>query len=83
MAEKPQQKYKKDNYSKSPGNKAAKEPRRFYSDSHSHKKRPSSKPFGRTNDIYITNKSNFKVKKHCKVLWNSKIFDHEIIAWSY
>ena len=28
---------------------------------HSMKKRPSSKPYQRANDIYITNKSNFKV----------------------
>lgn len=36
-------------------------PKRFFSENHSFKKRPTSKPYQRKEDIYVTNKSNFKV----------------------
>lgn len=37
--------------------------KRFFSENHSFKKRPTSKPYQRKEDIYVTNKSNFKVNK--------------------
>lgn len=37
-------------------------PKRFFSENHSFKKRPTSKPYQRKEDIYVTNKSNFKVR---------------------
>lgn len=35
--------------------------RQFNLNSHSFQKRPASKPFQRKNDIYVSNKTNFKV----------------------
>lgn len=37
--------------------------RQFNPSNHSLQKRPTSKPFQRKNDIYVSNKTNFKVKK--------------------
>lgn len=37
--------------------------REFQSKTHSLQKRPVSKPFARKGDIYVSNKSNFQVKK--------------------
>lgn len=36
-------------------------PRRFHSEHHQIRKRPTVKPVQRKNDVYITNKSNFNV----------------------
>lgn len=48
---------------KKPKNIKSDNPKRFFSDNHSFKKRPTSKPYQRKEDIYVTNKSNFKVKQ--------------------
>lgn len=39
--------------------------KRFHSDKHSHKKRVPLKPYQRKNDIYVTGKSDFKVRITC------------------
>lgn len=44
--------------------------------SHELKKRPTSKPFQRENDIYITSKSNFKAQlKQCENILNAGVKD--------
>lgn len=39
--------------------------KQFNSNNHSFQKRPTAKPFQRKNDIYVSNKTNFKVKVLC------------------
>lgn len=52
--------------------------KRFNSENHSMKKRLPPRPFQRENDIYITSKSNFKVKSYFKenkeVMFELQIF---------
>lgn len=48
--------------SKSKNQKPDEKRKRFNSENHSMKKRLPPRPFQRENDIYITSKSNFKVK---------------------
>ncbi|KAG4068759.1 hypothetical protein HA402_002450 [Bradysia odoriphaga] len=48
-------------------------PKRFYSENHSFKKRPTSKPYQRKEDIYVTNKSNFKAQiNQCETILNTE-----------
>jgi len=48
-------------------------PKRFFSENHSFKKRPTSKPYQRKEDIYVTNKSNFKAQiNQCEAILNTE-----------
>lgn len=54
--------------------KKDKKPR--HRNTHELKKRPTSKPYQRPNDIYITSKSNFKAQlKQCENILNSGVKD--------
>ncbi|KAJ6637495.1 Transmembrane protein [Pseudolycoriella hygida] len=47
--------------------------KRFFSENHSFKKRPTSKPYQRKEDIYVTNKSNFKAQiNQCETILNTE-----------
>lgn len=61
MAEQQNQPDLQNQFNKKEKNIKPTHPKRVFSENHSFKKRPTSKPYQRKEDIYVTNKSNFKV----------------------